>query len=311
MKRPLQELFNEFMHENEFAKKLRPETLRGYREVFKTFMKLLPNTTISEITPALMTKFFKILEERERVVSKWITKKGIKKSTVATYRSKLGCFFNWLTQNRHLKINPFSTMEFPTVTYEDKKFLSKQNIEKIFAAIHTHHGNNLLVLKRNLLMFYFLLFCGLRREELMLLQIRDIDLEGKIVTIRAENSKSQRVRRLPIHSEILIRLSDYLKERKEYTTQYLFVSSAKDTRLSYDGMKHIVKKLIKASRVRFHLHQFRHTFAMNYLKQSSNIFKLKELLGHSDIKMTSVYLRQLPTDELRAEVENMCIDNLI
>ena len=311
MRGEIQQLFNQFIHECEFSRRLRPETLRGYKETFRLFIKLLPGTSLGTINQQHMIKFFQMLEERQRIVGKGILKIGVKKSTVATYRSKLNTFFDWLTKNQHLAINPFSTMEYPSVTYDDRKFLSREEVEKIIAAIHTHHNHNLLILKRNLLMFYFLLFCGLRREELLLMQIRDIDLERKIVTIRAETSKSQRVRRLPLHPEIIFRLKDYLAARNKYSTAYLFVSSTKDKKLSYDGMKHIVQSLIKSSGIRFHLHQFRHTFAMNYLKQSNNIFKLKELLGHKDIKMTAIYLRQLPTDELREDIENLKIDNLI
>ena len=52
-------------------------------------------------------------------------------------------------------------------------------------------------------------------------------------------------------------------------------------------------------------------FAVNFLRQSNNVYKLKELLGHKDISMTAMYLRCLPVDELRGDVEKMSIDNLI
>jgi integrase len=74
---------------------------------------------------------------------------------------------------------------------------------------------------------------------------------------------------------------------------------------------HLVKRLNAASKVRFHLHQFRHTFAINFLRQSNNLFKLKELLGHTDIRMTAIYLRHLPVDEMRADIEKMSIDCLL
>lgn len=307
----LQKSFNEFLHECEFVRKLRPETLRGYREAISIFLKLSSGSTLEIINSAQIARFFKTLEERERIVGRGIMKKGVNKSTIVTYRSRLNCFFDWLIKKGRIKINPLNTIAFPSVSYVDKKFIKKEDVEKIFTAIHTHHNGNLLILKRNILMFHFLLFCGLRKRELILLQIRDIDVDRKVVIIRAETSKSQTIRKLPLHSEIIFHLKDYLQERKDYTSQYLFVSSRKNDRLSYGGLKHLIQKLNETSGIQFHLHQFRHTFAVNYLKQSSNIFKLKELLGHKDIKQTAIYLRQLPVDELRAEVETMSIDNLI
>jgi len=143
------------------------------------------------------------------------------------------------------------------------------------------------------------------------LQIRDFDIERKTLTVRAETSKSGIIRRIPLATNVLTALKDYLTQRKAYTTQYLFVSSTGDRQLSFDGMKHVVATLINGSKVRFHLHQFRHTFAINFLKQSNNVYKLKQLMGHKDIRMTAVYLRCLPTDEMRADIEKLTIDSLI
>ncbi len=311
MIKTLPQIFNEFLYDCEFSRKLKPATLLGYRETFRLMMKLVPETNLNSINSVLIIAFFRTLEERKRIVGKGDIKMGVKNSTVATYRGKLNTFFNWLVTNRYIEVNPLNSMKAPSVIYSEKKYLSKNDIEKILTAIHTHHDNNLLILKRNLLLFYLLLFCGLRREELLRLQVRDFDLDKRHLTIRAENSKSQKTRRIPLHPEIIIRYKDYLNQRSEFATQFIFVSSNQDRNLSSGGLEHIVRKLIDATGIHFHVHQFRHTFAMNFLKQSNNIFKLKELLGHSDISMTTVYLRQLPTDEMRTDVESMTIDNLI
>jgi integrase len=161
----------------------------------------------------------------------------------------------------YIKENPFRDIRCPSPTYEDRKFLRKEDVEKIITAVHNHSGPNLLILKRNLVIFYTLLFCGLRREELLLLQIRDIDLQRKVLTVRAETSKIPRTRRIPIHSQLVIYLKDYLNQRRHLTTQYLIVSSTRDNMLSYDGLNHLVKKFVAVSGVKFTLHRFRHTFA--------------------------------------------------
>jgi integrase/recombinase XerD len=310
MKKNLQQLFNEFIYECEYVRKVRPETLKGYTYTFELLFRLIPECTIVTITPETITRFFKVLQERKRIVGKGTVKIGIKKSTAATYWRKLNTFFEWLTIREYIKRNPLKVMAYPRPEHEDRKFLKKEQVEKIFTAIH-NHSSNILILKRNLTLFYILLFCGLRREELMLLQIRDIDLERKLLTVRAEISKSGMTRRLPLHPTASLYLKDYLSQRKAYTTQYLFVSSKQDERLTYGGLEHLVKKIRGMSKVQFHLHQFRHTFAINFLKGSNNIAKLKQLLGHRSVSMTMAYLRCIPTDEMRNDIENMSIDALI
>lgn len=311
MRRNLQQLFQEFLYECEFVKKVKPETLRGYVHAFQLFNKLVPDCSIYSLSSDALIRFFKVLQERKRMVGKGTIKIGIKKSTAATYWSKLNVFFTWLVMKGYLKSNPFNELNYPSPVYEDRQYLKKEEIEKIITAIHSHHNNNLLILKRNLVLFYIFLFCGLRKEELMLLQIRDIDFERKILTIRADTSKSGRSRQIPLHSSLSMHLKDYLLARKTYTTPYLIVSSSRDAGLTKDGLKHLIERLKKTSGVRFHLHQLRHTFAVNFLKTSNNIAKLKQLLGHKSIVMTMVYLRCLPTNELRGDIENMSIDSLI
>jgi integrase/recombinase XerD len=145
----------------------------------------------------------------------------------------------------------------------------------------------------------------------MSLQIRDIDFERKILTVRAETSKSKTTRQIPLHSTTIMYLKDYLVARKHYTTPYLIVSSSQDEKLTNDGLKHVIQVLRNSSGVSFHVHQLRHTFAVNFLKSSNNIAKLKQLLGHKNISMTMIYLRCLPVDELRGDIETMSIDSFI
>jgi integrase/recombinase XerD len=311
MKKNLQELFNEFIYECEFVRKIRPETIRGYIQAHKTLITLIPNISLEQINTSTIISFFKIMQERKRVVGKGTVKTGIKKSTAASYWSKLNVFFKWLSLKEFIKENPFSNMKYPTPSYEDKKYLHREEIEKILTAIHTNHNENILLFKRNLVLFHLLLFCGLRKEEVMHLQIRDIDFERKMMLVRAETSKSGKTRQLPIHSSTLMHLKDYIKERRNYTTPYIIVSNMRDDKLSYDGLKHLINKIRKTSGVSFHLHQFRHTFAVNFLRSTNNIFKLKTLLGHADIRVTTLYLRCLPPEEMRGDIESLNIDNFL
>ncbi|MGV8131412.1 MAG: tyrosine-type recombinase/integrase [Candidatus Pacearchaeota archaeon] len=311
MRKTIDDLFAEYLLECEFSRKLQPETLRGYMQGFSMFRKLMPAATLETMTNATIVQFFKILEQRKRTIGKNKVGSGVKKSTARVYWSKLYNFFTWLHQHEYITENPFRYMKRPTVVWDDLKYLKKEKIEQIFSALHNPLLTNPLVVKRNLAMFYILLFCGLRREELILLQLRDIDIERKILTVRAETSKIPRTRHIPLHSTVVMYLKDYIRERKVYTTPYVFVSRIRDEGLTMHGLTAILHSVKKRSGVQFHLHQFRHTFAVNFLKSSNNIVKLKQLLGHSDIRMTLVYLRCLPTNEMRADVEHMRIDDFV
>ena len=64
------------------------------------------------LTPSTIANFFKILQERKRIVGRGIIKTGIKKSTVATYWGKLNSFFKWLKIKGIINVNPFSEIKY-------------------------------------------------------------------------------------------------------------------------------------------------------------------------------------------------------
>jgi integrase/recombinase XerD len=315
MPKTLQQLHDEFLIECQYSGKLRPETIRGYRACFTLFAKLMEHiTNPKQLNPTIMTEFFTRLEKRERVVGTKIVKTGVKNSTVATYRNKLDKFFKWLVARNHLKIDPFQGIPYPSVLYSDRKYLKKEDVEKIFTAIaFTVEWRTTIVKRRNLAMYTVLLNCGLRKGELIGLKMLDLDFERKEMRIRAETSKSKIDRYIPMNSKVIIALQEYVEERRrgKYTTPSLWVSDAGDRNFTIDGFKHLNEKVKEFSGVKFHPHRFRHTFAINLLNNGSDIYKLKQLLGHTDIRMTCAYLRCLPTKSMQQDVERLSMNSLL
>ncbi len=310
----LSQLHRQFTDEQRFATRLSDVTLRGYRQSFSLLQEVMPSLSDQELSPAAMTEFFRRLETRTRTVGKGIKKTGVRNSTIATYRSKLNRFFLWLEDKGYIRENPFTQMQYPDVQYEDRKFLSRADIQKVFTVLALNTVRQpTLIQKRNLALFATLLYTGIRRGELLRLMVTDIDLQRRELTIRAETSKSKLRRIVPISTELWKLMRDYLLERSRHrlTTQFLFASRARDDGLTTDGLDHLIKSVRKASGVKFHVHQFRHTFAVNLLNNGSDIAKLKQLLGHRDIRMTATYLRCLPSTALRADVEALNLDNLV
>ena len=310
----IETLFKEFIKEQEYSSKLSPVTLDGYQYAFKLFLQIMPGTGLEDLTDKIMTEFFERLEKRERKVGRGYTKKGIKSSTVATYRSKLNKFFGWLEMKGKIKKNPFRLMEYPNVVYEDKKFLRKEELEKIFMAMGIGiPWKNPFVAKRNIAIITTLLYCGLRKGELLGLKVLDIDFGRKELTVRAETSKSRINRIVPLNPELIRKLEDYLEERKKRTSvsTSFFTSNNEDRELSEDGFKHLIAFLVDKSGVKFHAHQFRHTFAVNMLNKGCDIAKLKQLMGHKDIRMTASYVRCLPSSMMRNDVNMLTIDDMV
>lgn len=308
----IQELVESFLKQQEYTVRRSKETIKGYKAAFHLLFKFMPQIELVDITTETMQNFFEFLQTRERNYGIDKVKSGVKTSTIATYRSKLNAFFVWLIATGVLKENPLNNIEYPEVLYDDRKYLTKQDIERIFTAI-ANNGKDPLIRKRNMAIFSVLLYCGLRKNELISLRLLDINLEKRELKVRAETSKSKRDRQLPLHREAIYALNEYLAERKskKYKTEYLFVSHAGDRPLTSHGLKHLVEYLKEKSGVKFHLHRFRHTFATNLLSSGCDGLKLRQLLGHKSLRMTLAYTRALPTTAMRDDIERLSIDKLL
>ena len=277
-------------------------------------MAVYPELTLDMLGPDAMTEFFKRLDQRKRIVGRGIVKQGIKKATVITYRNRLSRFFEWLKDRGELLENPFAKLSFPAQRDASIQYLRKEEVEKIFTALaFTISWSDSLIKKRNLLLFSTLLYTGLRRGELLGLRLMDLDLEAGLLTVRGETSKSGVSRTLPINSKLMACLKDYLSERQQRhcTTPFLFVSGRRDRGFTADGLKHLVRQVSREVGIPFHLHQFRHTFAVNLLLRGLDISKLKDLLGHRNIVSTVIYLRCLPRTALKKDLEGLRLADLV
>ncbi len=300
-------LFAEFIAECRYARKLRPETTRGYAAVFELFQRIMPEVTeMSALTPDMLNEFFKRIETRPRVVGKKV-KIGVKKSTIKTQWTKLNVYFVWLANRGHIVESPLKSIRAPRPNYDDFRRLADADINKIYSAIVRCSGSALMT-RRDTAMVSILLFCGLRKGELVALQLKDIDLIKNELTVRGETSKSKKTRVLKMHPTLVMHLRDYIQERRHLKTEHLIVSFRGDTGLTRHGLKHWVESLITRSGVRFHLHQFRHTFACKLCEANVNVFKVQKMMGHIDVSMTMKYARSMKTEDMLEDISRISID---
>jgi integrase len=317
---PLKPLHEEFMGYSRFTRQVSANTLRGYQNAFDLLLKRYPDITTARISPELLSGFFEWLQTRERIVGRGAIRQGVKKTTIATYWVKLTKFFGWLVLKGYVPSNPLKhdSLEFPRIRYDDRKYLEQKDVKKILLAVSgTVCWQNDLVRTRNISIIAVALYCGLRRTELLSLRVGDVDLTRGRLIVQAETSKSQMSRTIPLNSEVRRSLTSYLDERSRspilFTTPFLWVAGHRNAPLKSEGLRYLVGVLCRESQVKFHLHQLRHTFAVNFLHSSGHSsFKLQGLLGHRGIVSTAAYTRCLPPEIVRADLERMAdVDNML
>ena len=135
---------------------------------------------------------------------------------------------------------------------------------------------------------------GGRRNEVLGLKVEDVNLEREIVSFRS--TKSGEPRHVPMNETLKIEVKTLL-EGKE-ADEYLFSNGnghhVKDVKKSFKSA------LNKAEIEDFTFHDLRHTFASNLVMNGVDLYVVKELLGHSTIRMTEKYVHLAPDHKSRA-----------
>ena len=131
-----------------------------------------------------------------------------------------------------------------------------------------------------------MLHCGLRVSEVINLRPGNINItKGKL---RVESGKGNKDRDLAIPEYLIDLLNNWRKKRPEST---YFFSTLKGKKLSIKHLQQMVKRYAGKAGInkRISPHTLRHTYAIQYYKQTKDIETLRRILGHSDISTTTIY----------------------
>ena len=210
-------------------------------------------------------------------------------------------FFKWMTRSHHLLFNPASEMDLPRQEQRlPRNVLTVAEIAQILNATDTCDASGFGI--RDRAMMETLYSTGMRRAELVALDLTDLDTLRGTVLIRLGKGKKDRM--VPIGERALAWINRYVQDvRPRYLDDdnepTLFLSKHYE-RLSGKQLSGIVKKAIDRTHLeRVQLsgplnsacHLFRHACATHMLENGADIRYIQALLGHADLTTTEVYTR--------------------
>lgn len=268
-------------------------TIGRYQRVIGCYCKRANITEIEEITQDNVRDFF----FRGRSERGWAANSFI------VYHSTLDVFFRWCMQEKVINQNFTDDIEVPKLEKKLPPKLTKQEAMRILEIVYNypykHEGKFLR--QRNYAIFSTFILAGLRKKELVNLKLTDVDLENQSIFIRQGKGSKDRV--VPICSRLAETLERYLAERTRLkrTCPEFFISSKHNMGFTVGGLIHLLKDIRKASGLKFTVHRLRHTFATLMLEGGCDIFSLSKMMGHSDIKTTTIYLAA-SAEHLRSQI---------
>ncbi len=284
-------LLEDFCHYATYIRGVSKNTIRRYRQNISHFARASKIIDISEVNDKNVQMFFL----NGRVHKHWKT------STYRTYYMTLLVFFRWCEKNGHLEKNYARELELPKMEKTLPSKLNKQDALRLLEIAFNYPYTQKYLKYRNHALFSMFIFAGLRKSELLNLKLGDVDIENLTLFVRQGKGNKDRI--LPISFTLAQTLNRYLVARKKQhkTCPEFFTSSNRNGGFTSSGLKLLVNQLKKASGLEFTIHKLRHTFATLMLEGGCDIFSLSKMMGHSDIKTTTIYL-SATAEHLRSQV---------
>jgi len=186
----------------------------------------------------------------------------------------------------------YKEIAVPKIAKTMPETVSKESIFKMIDAAKTNRDKAIIHL-------YYA--TGLRREELRQLNLEDVNFEKN--TIRVKFGKEQKERIVIFTEEAKQRLLAYLTSNSiKDPAEPLFQTKPK-TRISKSEISYMFRETAKKAGLRgITPHKLRHSFATD-LSDEINILHLRDLLGHTSIQTTEIYLHSNPKKMMKAYEE--------
>lgn len=221
--------------------------------------------------------------------------------SVNSYGRAIKAFFNWLEREQYIEQTPFNkSVKFTNRRKQDRliKRIETEDLTRLFGYLADPDLCQTFPGIRNLAMISFLLDTGIRKGELLSLRLGNLNLDQNRCVVKGKTGQ----RLVPFSQQCRDALRRYLQHPlypgairsegiKAAETALWLTHEGKE--LSYNGFSQVIRKIVQDSGVKFHAHRLRHTFA-TLMASRVSVFDLKELMGHTSVTTTQIYVQQNP-----------------
>jgi integrase/recombinase XerD len=276
------------------------KTRRAYKvdvAEFIAFTNLKSHSELRTVARAHVIAWRKDLETR-----------GLEPTSIRRKLSALSSLFDYLCERNAVLGNPVDGVKRPTSNNNEGSTpaLGDAQVRRLLEA----PAPNTLKGIRDRAILATLLYHGIRREELCLLRLRDIQTRQGVPHFRIKG-KRDKIRFVPVHPMVLRLIEEYLEAGKhggavshESLDSPLFRPVANNRTGTLDRhldpgsiYRNIVMKYAKATGISGEaigvcVHSMRATAATNALSNEADIAKVQEWLGHANVSTTRLYDRR-------------------
>jgi integrase/recombinase XerC len=235
-------------------------------------------------------------------VRQFIMQLGRLNYKAAAIRRKLAVlrrFFEYLKREGYRPVNPALEVRNIKLPKRLPKAIPIQDVMRLIAA-PSRSGQPELRWRRDIAILELLYASGIRRAELVGINVADIDFTDRTIRVIGKGNKQRTVF---FNQATEDALQAYLRVRPRCQEGALFVSR-QGRRLSYQQVGRVFSAYVALSGLEGKItpHTMRHSVATHLHKSGVDLMTIKEFLGHASIQTTQIYA-EMTLDHVRAQYE--------
>lgn len=267
-----------FLIEDEKA----PKTLTHYEHVLNEFISAMPDEEITKID---------MIQYKQDMIDRF------KPSTVNSYILAINKYIKYLEIKDTPGFNAVMLRNYHSANELKKiRVQNKTSLEEVMTPSDLKRMLNKASRLGRMDIYYIMkimAYTGIRVEELKAFTYENI--QDNYIRVRNKGKSRTIILRNDLRRDLL-KYCDERGIKEGYLFPGRFPGKMIHTSTIFNNLKMIAGKCsIKKSKV--HAHSFRHLFAIKYIEDGGNIADLADILGHSDIQTTRIYLRT--TEEMK------------
>lgn len=274
---------------------LSSHTVADYSLTFRRLCEFMqPGIAVEQITGSMLNQFLDSLIDDFGIGAKTLLNAWIALSSLWTWAEKeLGIVH--VVRKSVQKPRPKRPVVQEYTAEEVRRLLEACATMNAYAPAHDCHMPAARPSAlRDRAIIVVLLDGGLRAQELCDLLLEDYDAKRGSLLVRQGKGNKQRV--VFLGDTARRYLWRYLATRTKASKSPLF-ATREGRNMEAGALRRLIVRIGERSGVDgVTLHRFRHTFAINFLRNGGNLFALQELLGHASLEMVRRYARLAERD---------------
>lgn len=231
----------------------------------------------------------------------YLDSQGLSGVTRRRKTAAIKSLFSFLTASGLLAHNPTQQLIPPEREYNEPRFLTTQEYRALLRAC-SHETRDAAIIE-------LILQTGIRLSEAAKLTTYDVELPPRInrdptntgkIFIRGKGRKN---RTLPLNYKACQAIKTWLSARPEIAEPALFVTKFREP-MGERAIQRVAQKYMSEAGIRnASVHTLRHTMATHHVVNGTNLKTIQDMLGHADLKTTSIYV-STAKEAMKRDVQN-------